>query len=73
MAYIDNKHHRSTTMDAREWDRIADLLMQIRKKYAQLTPKLDNNKEAKQDSLDYLNALLHLNDVMAEYDNKGWL
>lgn len=60
-------------MDAREYDRIADLLMQIRKKYAELDPKMESNKQNKQDALDYLNALLHLNDVMADYDTTGWL
>ena len=60
-------------MDAREWDRIADLLMQIRKKYAQLEPKFEINQMQKADALDSINALLWMNDQMAERDGKGWL
>ena len=60
-------------MDARDWDRIADLLMQIRKKYALVEPKHEINQENRNQALDYLNALLHINDKMAERDNQGWL
>ena len=64
---------RGSVMDAREYDRIADLLMQIRKKYAFLEPKHEINQEHRNQALDYLNALLHINDKMAERDNEGWL
>lgn len=60
-------------MDARDYDRIADLLVQIRSKYAELLPKLDENKEKKNDALDYINALLLLNDDLGEADALGWL
>ena len=60
-------------MDGRHWDRIADLLVQIRKKYAELDPKLDENKEKRKNALDNIHQLLELNDLMAEMDAKGWL
>lgn len=60
-------------MDAQEYDRIADLLMQIRKKYANMKTKTEQHIENKQNALDYLNALLYLNDLFAEDDAKGWL
>lgn len=54
-------------MDAREYDRIADLLMQIRKKYEQET----------HDMAEYMvhtiTHLLVMNDQFAEKDAKGWL
>jgi len=60
-------------MDAKEYDRIADLLMQIRKKYANLKTKNEQHIENKQTAIKYLNCLLFLNDVFAEDDAKGWL
>ena len=60
-------------MEPQDWDRIADLLMQIRAKYANLLPQLDENKDKHNDALDYLNALLQLNDDLATMDGKGWL
>lgn len=60
-------------MDAKEYDRIADLLMQIRKKYANMKTKSERNIDNKQNALNYLNALLYLNDVFAEDDAKGYL
>lgn len=60
-------------MDAKEYDRIADLLMQIRKKYVKIEAKTEKNKQNKQDAIDYLNAMLYLNDYFAETDTKGWL
>ncbi len=60
-------------MDAKEYDRIADLLMQIRMKYSQITCKDTND----QDTLTYLiyslDHLLKMNDIVAERDAKGWL
>ena len=64
---------RGLIMDARDYDRIADLLMQIRKKYAQLDPKTALNKQRKDDCLDFVNAVLQMNDWMARDDGKGWL
>ena len=60
-------------MDPQEYDRIADLLMQIRKKYAKLEAKTEKNNQNKQDMLDYLAAALYLNTYFAETDAKGWL
>ena len=60
-------------MDAQEYDRIADLLMQIRKKIAKLDTTHDQNHHRKQTALDYVNALLHLNDELARDDAQGWL
>ena len=73
MAYIDNKHHRGTNMDARNHDRIADLLMQIRKKYENLIPITEFGEEKKQISLDLVDALLGVNDELGEMTVKGWL
>lgn len=60
-------------MDARNYDRIADLLMQIRAKYAGLEPKYGVNKQMKAEALDYVNALIWLNDQIAKADAKEWL
>lgn len=60
-------------MDAQEYDRIADLLMQIRKKYVNLETNEGIYHQMKQEIIDYLNALLHLNDQLAEDSAKGWL
>lgn len=60
-------------MDAQEYDRIADMLMQIRKKYANLEPKNEWGQHAKHSILDYINAALHLNDEIGEIEAKGWL
>jgi hypothetical protein len=54
-------------MDAKEYDRIADLLMQIRKKYAK-----GNHHMAKY-MVERINYLLIMNDKIAEQDGKGWL
>ena len=54
-------------MDAREYDRIADLLMQIRSKYAK---EKHNMAEYMVESISHL---LRLNDTLAEQDAKGWL
>jgi hypothetical protein len=60
-------------MDGQEYDRIADLLMQIRKKYANLEPKNEFGQHAKNAILDYINAALHLNDEIGKVDAKGLL
>jgi hypothetical protein len=60
-------------MDAKEYDRIADLLMQIRKKYAKIEVKEGINIQMKQEALDYVNALLWLNDELGKNDAQGWL
>ena len=60
-------------MDAKEYDRIADLLMQIRKKYAKIRTNDEKNITMKQTAMSYLDSLLWINDVFAENDGKGWL
>lgn len=67
-------------MDAREYDRIADLLMQIRAKYSVLgVDKLSKaNFESPNDSelfdaIDLIDLLLRMNDQLGEFDGKGWL
>ena len=57
-------------MDAKEYDRIADLLMQIRKKYNKLPME---DKRLKQSILEHIDALLNMNDNCATFDAKGWL
>ena len=54
-------------MDAKEYDRIADLLMQIRKKYAKETHNMADYM------VESITHLLRLNDVLAEQDAKGYL
>lgn len=57
-------------MDAKEYDRIADLLMQIRKKYQ--TIKSENSTLDK-DAIKLVTALLQINHDLADFDSKGWL
>jgi len=60
-------------MDAREWDRIADLLMQIRQKYAK-QPTTDTNSTDTLTHMVYtIDHLLTMNDKMAKWDDMGWL
>jgi DNA-binding transcriptional regulator GbsR (MarR family) len=73
MAYINNLGPTGTIMDAREWDRIADLLMQIRKKYDNLKPKDHIDPSIKPMMLNSIDQLLTWNDKLAEWDGKGWL
>jgi hypothetical protein len=60
-------------MDAQEWDRIADLLIQIRQKYA----KQETTDTNYQERLTYLvlaiDNILAWNDMLAQADGKGWL
>lgn len=64
-------------MDARNYDRIADLLMQIRAKYSQLgVNKLSRVEELMPtlaDPMDLIDILLRMNDELGELDAKGWL
>lgn len=60
-------------MDPKSYERIGDLLMQIRKKYAELPPVREENKQKIEDMLDMVNAALWLNDEIAELDGRGWL
>lgn len=64
-------------MDAKEYDRIADLLMQIRKKYTKLGTSVDNHcveiEDEHYSAIDLLTLLLRVNDNLAEADAMGWL
>lgn len=59
-------------MNAKEWVRIVDLLSQIRIKYAKEEPITEVNKQRMNDALDYVNALLDLNEMMALDQSQGW-
>ena len=60
-------------MDAQEWDRIADLLMQIRQKYAKQETTDTNSTDTLTHMVFTINHLLSMNDKLAEWDGKGWL
>ena len=67
-------------MDPRDYDRIADLLMQIRKKYSILgVRKLSKHTidaegfDGALDALDLVELLLAVNDNLGKADAKGWL
>ena len=60
-------------MDAQEYDRIADLLMQIRKKYKNLKVKDKELIAMHKSLLDSLEVLISMNDVFGRYDSMGWL
>jgi len=67
-------------MDPRDYDRIADLLMQIRAKYSVLgVEKLSRARmdadtyDGYLDALDLIEILLILNDNLGELDGKGLL
>lgn len=60
-------------MEAKSYDRLADLLMQIRKKYDALEPKSNVGKKEREIALQLVEALLITNDELAKMDVKGWL
>ena len=61
-------------MDAREYDRIADLLCQIRSKIANnLKTRTEKGRWTKELYLDRVNALLLNTDELADVDLKGLL
>ena len=60
-------------MDAKEYDRIADLLMQIRKKYAVLEIKEHHDRHHRDVFVKQLDYLLKLNDKFAYWESKGWI
>lgn len=72
---MDGRQERTggVLMEPRDYDRIADLLMQIRKKYANL--KLPDHMDAynREIMLNTIDNLLKLNDKFGEWDAKGWL
>lgn len=60
-------------MDAKEYDRIADLLIQIRKKYDNLMVNNPDMAITREQMLARLNFLIANNDLMGQWDAKGWL
>ena len=60
-------------MDAQDWDRIGDLLMQIRGKVDNLAPKTESGDFWRQYQLDLIAVLLVNTDRLAKMDNEGWL
>ena len=64
-------------MDAKEYDRIADLLMQIRKKYRKLGQSINNHcvtiDDTQYSAMDLISLLLRINDNLGEADAMGWL
>jgi len=74
MAYIDNKPCRGTIMDPREYDRIADLLCQIRSK---VRNNLKTTHFKGQSTVDHyclmVAQLLTMTDQLAEADAQGLL
>lgn len=61
------------TMEPQEWDRIADLLIQIRKKLDNILPTTDLGDKNRIMALALINNLLLYVDELAEIDGKGWL
>jgi hypothetical protein len=60
-------------MDPKSYERIGDLLMQIRKKYAEMPAVSEENMTKIRVMLAHINSALLLNDEIAELDGKGWL
>ena len=73
MAYIDNHSHHRPIMDAQEWDRIADLLMQIKKKIKNLEPSRMPTITMQSEMHYHIMSALELNDKLAQLDGMGWL
>ena len=59
------------TMDAREWDRIADLLMQIRQKYAKQETTDTNSSNTLTHMVFTIDHLLAMNDKLANWTVRG--
>jgi len=60
-------------MDPKEYDRIADMLMQIRKKIDNLPASVPLTNQIKMRMLDDVNDLILTLDKIAVWDAKGWL
>ncbi len=60
-------------MDAREYDRIADLLMQIEKKIRSLDPTRMPTITFQSEMHYHIMSALELNDKLAKSDAAGWL
>lgn len=59
-------------MNAKDWNRIDDLLQQIRTKVGNLHPQHEHNRQRQNEFLDYINALLELNEQLADAAFTGW-
>ncbi|MEL0098295.1 MAG: hypothetical protein VW907_01920 [Opitutae bacterium] len=60
-------------MNAKDWNRIDDMLQQIRSKLANVQTSNEANQQRKNEALDYINALLALNETLAHSAYQGWL
>ena len=60
-------------MDAREYDRIGDMLMQIKKKIGKVEPTVPPSIAVKIEMAQTVNLMLELNDKLAKWDDLGWL
>jgi len=60
-------------MDAREYDRIGDMLMQIKKQIGKLEPTKAPTIATKIEMAQTVDLMLELNDKLAQWDDKGWL
>jgi len=60
-------------MDARDWDRIADLLMQIRAKYSKQETTDTNHEEMLTWAILTIDQILKMNHKLADWDANGWI
>ena len=60
-------------IDPKEFERIDDLLEQIRSKYGNLFPKHEQNWERLREAILHLDALLAINRRLGENNAVGWL
>lgn len=60
-------------MDARKYDRFADLLTQILHEYSKLQAHTRVGKDLRAEMLDLIMRSRELNDQIAAVDDKGWL
>ncbi len=60
-------------MDAKDYDRIADLLMQIRTKYAHIETRDSNVQDRLTWMIKSIDLILNENNIVAIYDDKGWI
>lgn len=59
-------------MKARDADKIADKLMQIRKKYESSAPVSDHADKVKETTINLLDILLEYNDKLGKLIEQGW-
>ena len=68
-----NEYPLGCVMDARNYDRIGDLLMQIEKKIRSLNPTRMPSITAQSEMHYHIMSALELNDKLAKWDDMGWL